>query len=151
MRDAMLRTAEVAAVRWDDLETEAEGTGRLLVRKSKTDQNGDGTTLYVRRGIMRLLGHLQRRDDRVFPFTTRWICKLIKTACESAGLRDGYSGRSPRVGMALDLTRAGCELPALQAAGRWQSPKMPAPYTRNEQAARGAVATYMEDPNEQNA
>ena len=44
--------------------------------------------------------------------------------------------------MALDLTRAGTELPALMTAGRWASPRMPARYTRNEAAGRNAVACY---------
>ena len=38
--------------------------------------------------------------------------------------------------------RAGIELPLLMNAGRWRSPAMPAHYTRNETAAKGAVAQF---------
>ena len=63
-------------------------------------------------------------------------------AAEAAGLEGRFSGHSCRVGMARDLAATGCELPALMQAGRWASPKMPAVYTRNEQAGRGTVARY---------
>ena len=42
--------------------------------------------------------------------------------------------------MARDLARAGIELPSLMNAGRWRTASMPARYTRNEAAGRGAVA-----------
>ena len=44
--------------------------------------------------------------------------------------------------MARDLARAGTELTNLMNAGRWSSTKMPALYTRNETAGRGAVAQF---------
>ena len=44
--------------------------------------------------------------------------------------------------MARDLARAGIELPSLMNAGRWRSPNMPALYTRNETAGKGAVAQF---------
>ncbi len=47
--------------------------------------------------------------------------------------------------MARDLAAHGTELLALMQAGRWSSPKMPATYTRNEQAGRGAVARYYQN------
>ena len=37
---------------------------------------------------------------------------------------------------------AGTELTDLQNAGRWQSPSMPARYSRGQKASRGAVARY---------
>ena len=55
---------------------------------------------------------------------------------------DGVVRHSDRIGMARDLSAAGVELPALMTAGRWSSPTTPAWYTRNEAAARGAVASY---------
>ena len=44
--------------------------------------------------------------------------------------------------MAQDLAANGAELPALMEAGRWESPTMPARYTRSQAAARGTVADY---------
>ena len=66
----------------------------------------------------------------------------IKAAAVAAGVGEGFSGHSARVGMAQDLVRAGTELTALMNAGRWKSHEMPAHYTRNEEAGRGAVARY---------
>ena len=50
----------------------------------------------------------------------------------AAGLGEGFSGHSGRVGMAQDLTASGAELPALMVAGRWQSPRMPPRYTKSK-------------------
>ena len=62
-----------------------------------------------------------------------------------AGLGDGYTGHSGRVGMAQDLVKSGVELPALMTAGRWKSSKMPAKYTERQAADRGAVARYYQE------
>ena len=60
----------------------------------------------------------------------------------AAGLGEGFSGHSPRIGMAQDLTAAGVGLPALMVAGRWKSERMPAYYSRAQSAGRGAVANF---------
>ena len=80
--------------------------------------------------------------DSVFGLRPNQLARRIKQAAQEAGLGDGFSGHSPRVGMARDLARAGIELPRLMNAGRWRSPAMPAHYTRNETAAKGAVAQF---------
>ena len=78
----------------------------------------------------------------VFGMTPATVRRRIAAAARAAGLGEGYSGHSARIGMAQDLAAAGVELPALMSAGRWESPTMPARYVRNEQAGRGAVARY---------
>ena len=145
MRDAMLRASEAAALTWNDIETAGDGTGRLLIRRSKTDTEGHGTVVFVSRPTMarlRLLPSERGPCDRVFGLRPNQIARRIKKAAKVAGLGDGFSGHSPRVGMARDLARAGIELPSLMNAGRWRSPAMPAHYTRNETAGRGAVAQF---------
>ena len=42
MRDALLRVSEAAVLTWRDIAAEADGTGRLLIRRSKTDTEGGG-------------------------------------------------------------------------------------------------------------
>ena len=37
MRDAMLRRSEAAALEWADVELRPDGSGRLTIRRSKTD------------------------------------------------------------------------------------------------------------------
>ena len=78
----------------------------------------------------------------VFGLSGSQIGRRIARSCEAAGFPGAYSGHGPRVGMAQDLAANGAELPALMEAGRWESPAMPARYTRSQAAARGAVATY---------
>ena len=102
--------------------------------------------LYLSRATMRALEAVPKRGARVFNISDRHLCRRIQNACRDAGLGAGYSGHSPRVGMAQDLARDGCELPALMQAGRWQSSAMPARYVRGELAGRGAVARlYAQD------
>ena len=145
MRDAMLRVSEAAVLTWGDIEMENDGTGRLLVRRSKTDANSEGAILFVSAQTMADLAAIRTRkteSDSVFGLRPNQISGRIKKAAQEAGLGHGFSGHSPRVGMARDLARVGTELPSLMNAGRWRSSAMPAHYIRNEVAGRGAVARF---------
>ena len=146
MRDGMLRRAEASALVWNDIEHAPDGSGRITVRRSKTDQAGEGKVLYLAPATMdalRLLDHAWIIGGvRVFRLSPSQICRRIAAAARAAGLGEGFSGHSPRIGMAIDLTRDGADLPALMEAGRWESPRMPARYTRNEIAGRNAVARF---------
>ena len=147
MRDGLLRRSEAAGLTWDDVEEWPDGTGRLWLGISKTDQEGDGATLFVSRTTMRALRTIRCGAPdraRVFHLSAHQIARRIRAACAAAGLHGHYSGHSPRVGMARDLVRAGAELPELMQAGRWKTSGMPARYTAAEQAGRGAVAKYYE-------
>ena len=146
MRDGMLRRSEAASLTWGDLVDEGDGTGRLTVVRSKTDQEGEGAVLFVSAPTMETLRAIRPADsdagDSLFGLSAEQIGRRVSSAAVVAGLGEGYSGHSARVGMAQDLTLAGTELPALMTAGRWQSPTMPARYTRAEQAGRGAIARF---------
>ena len=145
MRDAMLRVSEAAALIWEDLGTEPDGTGRLLIRRSKTDTEGEGAVAFVSIATMATLGLIRGRaldTDSIFGLRPNQMSARIKQAARAAGLGSGFSGHSPRVGMARDLARAGIELPSLMTAGRWRTAAMPAHYIRNETAGRGAVAQF---------
>ena len=147
MRDALLRRSEASALVWNDVERMADGTGRLTVRRSKTDQNSEGKMLYLSAASMADLeairpGDSSRGDMKVFGLSSSQIGRRIARSCETGGFPGAYSGHSPRVGMAQDLAANGAELPALMEAGRWESPTMPARYTRSQAAERGAVAKY---------
>ena len=149
MRDAMLRVSECAALTWSDIEAVPDGSGRLLIRRSKTDLDGEGAVVFVSTQTMAALASIRNGAPaglRVFELSSNQISLRIKKAALAAGLGDGFSGHSPRVGMAQDLARIGVELPSLMTAGRWRSPTMPAHYTRNETADRGAVAQFYNHP-----
>ena len=145
MRDGLLRVSETAALTWEDIEEYEDGTGRLYIRRSKTDTDGEGAVAFLSVQTMESLEAIRGMSsgkDSAFGLMPNGISMRIKEAARAAGLGEGYSGHSPRVGMARDLARAGTELPRLMTAGRWRSPRMPALYTRNETVTRGAVAQY---------
>ena len=145
MRDCLLRRSEAADVRWSHITSHADGTGRLLVGVSKTDQEGEGALLFVSSQTMRDLAAIRpegAEEQPVFGLHPRSIGRRIAAAARAAGEVGAYSGHSARVGMARDLARAGEELPALMTAGRWKGPEMVARYISHERAGRGAVARY---------
>ena len=145
MRDSLLRVSEAAALVWSDVRQVGDGTGRLLIRHSKTDQEGRGAVGFISAQTMESLERIRgnaSEADSLFDLACNQLGRRIKRAALEAGLGEGFSGHSPRVGMAQDLARIGIELPRLMTAGRWRSPRMPALYTRNEAVAKGAVAEY---------
>jgi integrase len=51
----MARRAELVALDLDDFTFLPDGSGRVLIRRSKTDQAGEGNTAYLARETVRLL------------------------------------------------------------------------------------------------
>ena len=151
LRDGLLRRSEAAALAWGDVELRDDGSALLQVRRSKTDPTAEGVTLYIGREAaqaLRAIRPAQQLLDAskpVFGLSSRQIGRRVQAAARAAGLGEGYTGHSGRVGMAQDLARSGVELPALMTAGRWKSSRMPARYTERQAADRGAVARYYQE------
>ena len=148
MRDAMLRRSEACELRWGSMVLRPDGTGRVTVRRSKT--NAASVVLYVgpesTEALRRIRPGNVARSQRVFGLRSgQAISNRLAAMARAAGLGEGFSGHSPRVGMARDLTAAGTGLTALMVAGRWKSERMPAHYCRAEKAGRGAVARFYGD------
>ena len=128
------------------MELRDNGSALLQVSRSKTDPEGVGVVLYIGKEAaaalraIRPAEQLLDRNARVFGLSSRQISWRVQAAARAAGLGDGFTGHSGRVGMAQDLVKNGVELPALMAADRWKSAKMPARYTERQAADRGAVA-----------
>ena len=145
MRDALLRRGEAAELRWGAVEFRRDGSARVTIRRSKTSNTS--AVLYVgpqaTEDLRRIRPEQANPRARVFKLRCgRSISNRIAAMTRVAGLGEGFSGHSPRIGMAQDLTAAGVGLPALMVAGRWKSERMPAHYSRGEAAGRGAVAQY---------
>ena len=68
------------------------------------------------------------------------VRSIVKARVGAAKVNGRISGHSLRVGSAVSLVRANADLVAVMQAGRWTSSQMVALYTRNELAAKGAVA-----------
>ena len=152
MRDGLLRISEAAELRWGDVEIQGDGSARLHVRRSKTDQEAAGVVLYIGQAAAQALQAIMPQNEavvdagmRVFGISASQIGRRIDAAAKAAGLGDGFTGHSGRVGMAQDLVKNGVELPALMTAGRWKSSIMPARYTERQAAGRGAVARYYQE------
>ena len=140
MSDAGLRRSEAAALVWDDVTRWDNGSGRLTVRRSKTDASP--RTVYLTPVAMMHLDAVRLEDadgsDSVFGLSVSSISRRVKAAAKTAGLGAGYSGHSGRVGMARRMARAGAPTHEIMAQGRWKSAGMVADYTRAENAERAA-------------
>ena len=153
MSDCLLRISEAVAVNRGDFKKNT-----LLIKSSKTDQEGRGEVLYVGAPTLKLInryctkadiegGVLFRRirrgdhvtGERVTVVSAR---RIIKARAHAAGVEGFISGHSLRVGSAVSLAQAGASVVDMQNAGRWKSPQMPAHYAKAELAERGAVARF---------
>ena len=145
---AGLRRSEAAELAWGGVEASADGSGLLWVRRSKTDQEAEGDVRYLPRDAVRALEAVRPEgagpEDSVFGLSGRQIGRRVAAAARAAGLGEGFSGHSGRVGLAAELTRAGASTHEIAAAGGWRSAGMVIRYTRKETARRGAVARYLE-------
>ena len=149
LRDGLLRRPEASALRWADVEVQEDGSARLHVRRSKTDPEAEGAVLYIGSEAAAALVAIMPEgfavvdpSTPVFGLSASQIGRRVDAAAKAAGLGDGFTGHSGRVGMAQHLAASGVELPELMNAGRWKSSKMPARYTGRQAAGRGAVARY---------
>lgn len=157
-RDAMLRRSELVAITVDDIAENEDGTGSVLVRKSKTDQEGAGAFQFLSASTMEAVQRYIAANDITEGFlfrrfikgggmgdslSTDSVAKTFKRLAALAGVdAENISGHSARVGMAQDLTAAGADLPAIMQAGRWKSATMPARYGERLAVRRGAVARF---------
>ena len=144
MAEAGLRRSEAAALTWADVTAEADGTGRLTIRRYKTDQDGTGAFVAITAAAMADLARLHGSRDpaaRVFNLSDRQIARRVGAMAKAAGLGDGFSGHSGRVGMALRMTRNGAPAAAVMRQGRWETSRMISRYTRNESA--GEALRYL--------
>ena len=106
----------------------------------KTDQAGEGAYVVITPETLVALKLLRQDseawadDSLVFGLSMSQISRRVDSMARAAGLGEGYSGHSGRVGLAIRMTRRGAPLQAVQTHGRWKSPSMPARYTRSEKA-----------------
>ena len=161
MSDGLLRISEVVELRVDDLQDNT-----LRVRHSKTDQEGQGESLYLcedtrlivqkwleRSGLTEgyLFRRITARGDNLYvnkntgepsALTADGVRKIIKQSAARVGLTEKVSGHSLRIGSAVALAQMGASLVDIQVAGRWKDPGMPAHYARAQFAERGAIARF---------
>ena len=140
LSDAGLRISEAASLRWHDVLDAENDAGLVYIERSKTDQAGEGAYVVITPDTLTALKLLRQDseawtdDESVFGLSMSQISRRVDSMARAAGLGEGYSGHSGRVGLAIRMTRRGAPLQAVQTHGRWKSPSMPARYTRSEKA-----------------
>lgn len=136
MRDALLSRSEAAVLRWGDVEWLKDNTGTIFVGGRKNDR-GDPwkrpsiseETVSALRALLPVAA-LVKAEDRIFGLSDCQIGRRVRQAALTAGLGDGFSGNSARVGKVLDLSNSGLDTSGLMEAGRWQSAVTPARYSK---------------------
>jgi site-specific recombinase XerD len=157
--DAMTRREELVAVDCENLTWCADGSARLLIRRSKSDPEGEGSVMYLapqtaryartwlevsgistgavfRRVIGRARIGERLRADSVTDVLKRVVARirLPREAVEAT------SGHSLRVGATQDLLALNEGLPAIMHTGRWKDARMVEHYGRHLLAGRSAMA-----------
>ena len=159
MRDMLARRSEVVALNVADVTIDPDGSATARVRRSKTDQAGQGVDLFLSRQTIDHLrqwlmaaqieaGPIFRAVNKVGALGERMqaaeVSRVVKRLAAAAGLPAAtvaaMSGHSARVGMAQDLVANGADLAGVMQAGRWKSAQMPARYSSRLLAKDGAVA-----------
>lgn len=136
--DSLRRRSELVSLRLHDIDWLPNQTCSVLLRKSKTDQQGTGkwihlsaeTTLAIREWILEseiIDGHILRGihpSGEITPsLCESRIPRIYKSLAKRAHLCEeaisGISGHSMRVGRAQDLMVQGASLPQIMAKGGW--------------------------------
>jgi site-specific recombinase XerD len=157
--DTMARRSELIALDLEDLKFAADGTGTALIRRSKTDQAGEGAQAYLARETVRYLkvwmkaakvteGAVFRRlvgRSQAGPrLSVDMVADIVKRVGRWIELPDEevalLSGHSIRVGATQDLLALNIDLASVMQAGRWKSTHMPMRYGEHVLAARGGMA-----------
>ena len=158
--DLCARVSEVAALRVRDVTTATDGSATVEVYQPKTGKHRTG---YLRASTVRRLdtwraeAGIDAGDAPLFPALDRWgtirdaskamapraVADAIRQRAAAVGLR--ASGHSLRVGAAVSMASRGASLVAMQQAGGWTAPDMPAHYGRQANARKGPVATLRKD------
>jgi site-specific recombinase XerD len=159
----MMRRSELVALEYADLTVEADGFGTIVIRRSKTDQEGAGAIAPIPADAMR---HVQAwldaaniTDGPLFRAVLKGnrvggalcagdVARIFKLMARRAGLSADetarISGHSTRVGSAQDMLRYGEQLPAIMQAGRWKTAEMVGRYTAKQGARQSAAVRIAE-------
>jgi integrase len=157
--DTMARRSELVALDVEDFSFMDDGSGRVLIRRSKTDQTGEGSVAYLSPDTVAYLkawlrasgitkGAVFRRligRGRIGPrLQVDAIAQTFKRVAEFVGMTSEetkeVSGHSIRVGATQDMLALNIDLASVMQAGRWKTTTMPMRYGEEVQAGRGGMA-----------
>jgi integrase len=157
--DTMCRREELVSLQVGDIAEAGDGSGSILIRRSKTDTIGEGATAYLSPLTMRLLDQwLKDAGIKAGPLfvrvvgssnvgavlTAQNVTSILRKVGQWIGLEQEewgrISGHSCRVGAAQDLLALNIDLASVMQAGRWKDTRMPMRYAERVLAARGGMA-----------
>ncbi|MGI4801228.1 MAG: tyrosine-type recombinase/integrase [Janthinobacterium lividum] len=161
--DTLARRSELVALQLEDLKVDQDGHGSILIRQSKTDQLGEGSTRYLAPDTVQLarewVACAGLTDGALFR-ATRWngavggaltpgdvgrIFKAMATAAKlPAQAIDEISGHSTRVGAAQDMEAADIGMAGIMQAGGWKTPTMVGRYTSQQATRKSGAAKLAE-------
>jgi len=143
----------------EDIADAEDGSGSVLIRRSKTDTTGEGATAYLSPLTMRLVSAwLKGSGLKAGPMlvrvlgssgvgsalTPQIVMAVLRKVGQWIGLQkeewERISGHSCRVGAAQDLLALNMDLPSVMHAGRWRDTRMPMRYGEKVLTGRGAMA-----------
>lgn len=158
--EGLLRRSELVALRAEDLVLEeGNAMGRVLLRRSKTDQLAQGRWIGFTHRTAEALDHWlacsKIRKGQLFQGINNagklsgFLCaeqvnRIYKRLAKAAGIpaaeASSISGHSLRVGAARDLLTSGADLVKIMSAGRWSKPDTVMRYVEQVQGAFIRVA-----------
>ena len=152
----LLRVSEAAALDIEDLSFAADGGLLVYVRRSKTDQEAEGSTHYAGTPAAALLrrwrkatgideGPLFRRIHRSGAvgdgrLGARSLRDIVTRRAAAAGIGGRLSGHSFRIGAAQSMRAAGATHAEIMVEGRWKRIETMLRYIRDQDAAFGTTA-----------
>jgi integrase len=161
--ETLARRGELVALEVRDIEFWPNGTGQALIRRGKTDAEGQGRVAYLSRETVRWvkvwLVHAGIEEGAVFrrlvgqtqvggPLNPGSIAPIFKRVAQWIGMPARFvaaiSGHSTRVGATQDLAALDIDLAAITQAGGWKSTRMPLQYAEKINASRSGMARAAE-------
>jgi integrase len=157
--DTGFRVSEIISLNIEDIEYKDNGTALVLLKRSKTDQEGKGQYRFIPTDTCSLLkdwiNSMQKSNGPLFRtikhkiLSKNRMCrvsirdvfkKMAKKADLPKDLIDRISCHSSRVGMAQDLMLNGMTMAQIMQAGGWKSSSMISRYTERINAEDSAMA-----------
>ena len=146
--ESMRRRSEICTFRFDDVKRLPNGKHALLLRKSKTDQFGEGKLIPISEELVEMINHWQDRIKQTHGYILRSfkrdlsvresldpaaLNKILKALQRKSQMKDigELSGHSFRVGAAVDLLDKGVPLGKIMLRGGWKSENTALRYLRN--------------------
>jgi integrase len=161
--ETLARRGELVALEVRDIDFHPDGTGQALIRRGKTDAEGQGRVAYLSRetvGWLKVwLESAKISEGTVFrrlvgsgkiggALNPGSIAPIFKRVAQWIGMPqrfiDQVSGHSTRVGATQDLTSLDIDLAAITQAGGWKSTRMPLQYAEKINVARSGMARAAE-------